>query len=571
MGSGAPMTRLKWHYRSAHESLINFSNVSFYDSDLYTFPSVERDAHDAGLSFEYVADGVYEGKGLNMLEARRVADAVVRFAKEQAERVARGEPELTLGVGTFNLRQQLAVQDELEVRRRRDQSIEPFFARGRREPFFVKNLENIQGDERDVIFLSVTYARDANGVLRYNFGPLNGENGWRRLNVLTTRARQGMRVFSSMKGDEINPVHATSQGPRLLREFLIYAERGHLDSTTAHTAAQTESPFEREVYTELSRRGVGLQPQVGVAGYRIDFGVRDEELPGRYLCGIECDGAAYHSSETARDRDRLRQQVLEARGWTIHRLWSTDWFKDRGGQIERLLDLIERTRTTAREEQAAERQARERLAALDAEAARQAQEEGAQEARPSDATVHTPAQAEPYVFAKTTPLYAGQDFHAAPASFISRAVEDAVQTEAPLHVKDVAARVVALWDYSQVGPAMMRRVRAVAEERARQGRIRLRGDFAYRADEAGAVVVRSRAGTKIPPERIAPEEYRAAVLLVLRAGDGIERKALTNAARSLFGFGRTGTNLDSCINTAIDDLLASELVGEGSTGIRLRL
>lgn len=571
MGSGAPMTRLKWHYRSAHESLINFSNVSFYDSDLYTFPSVETDSHDAGLSFEYVADGVYEGKGLNMAEARRVADAVVRFAREQPERVSRGEPELSLGIGTFNLRQQLAVQDELEVRRRQDSTLEPFFARGRREPFFVKNLENIQGDERDVIFLSVTYARDANGVLRYNFGPLNGENGWRRLNVLTTRARQAMRVFSSMKGDEINPVHAASQGPRLLREFLLYAERGHLDSTIAHAAAQTESPFEREVFAELSRRGVILQPQVGVAGYRIDFGVRDEELPGRYLCGIECDGAAYHSSETARDRDRLRQQVLEARGWTIHRLWSTDWFKDRGGQIERLLELIERTRVAAREELATEREARERLAALDAEAARQAQDADSQEALPGEAAAHTPARAEPYVYIKTTPLYAGQDFHAAPASFVSRAVEDAVRVEAPLHVKDVAARVVALWGYSQVGPAMMRRVRAVAEESARQGRIRLRGDFAYRADEPETVAVRSRAGTKIPPERIAPEEYRAAVLLVLRAGDGIERKALTNAARSLFGFGRTGTNLDSCINTAIDELLASDSVGEGSTGIRLRL
>ncbi|HYX40151.1 MAG TPA: AAA domain-containing protein, partial [Pyrinomonadaceae bacterium] len=369
MGSGAPWTRLKWHYRSAHESLINFSNVSFYDADLYTFPSVETDSQHTGLSFEYIPDGVYEGKGLNLVEARRVADAVVRHAQTR--------PEQSLGVGTFNLRQQIAIQDELEVRRRQDPSLEPFFARSKREPFFVKNLENIQGDERDVIFLSVTYAQDASGVLRYNFGPLNGENGWRRLNVLTTRARQSMRVFSSMKGDEINPVHATSQGPQLLRDFLLYAERGRLDSTTARAAADTESPFEREVYLELTRRGVQLQPQVGVAGYRIDFGVRDPELPGRYLCGIECDGAAYHSSETARDRDRLRQQVLEARGWTIHRLWSTDWFKDRNGQIERLLELIERTRQKEQAEQAAEREAeqeaRARQAALEAEAAQQAQ------------------------------------------------------------------------------------------------------------------------------------------------------------------------------------------------------
>jgi very-short-patch-repair endonuclease/DNA polymerase III delta prime subunit len=575
-GSGAPMTRLKWHYRSAHESLINFSNVSFYDSDLYTFPSVETDSRHAGLSFEYVADGVYEGKGLNMTEARRVADAVMRFAKEQAARRERGEAELSLGVGTFNLRQQLAVQDELEVRRRQDASTEWFFTRGRREPFFVKNLENIQGDERDVIFLSVTYAKDANGVLRYNFGPLNGENGWRRLNVLTTRARQGMRVFSSMKGDEINPAHATSQGPQLLRSFLLYAERGQLDSTTAAAGAQTESPFEREVFNELTRRGLLLQPQVGVAGYRIDFGVRDEETPGRYLCGIECDGAAYHSSETARDRDRLRQQVLEARGWTIHRLWSTDWFKDRNGQIERLLGLVEATRRKAREDMAAEREARERLAALEREGARPAQEE---ESKESEVSKESPAQGEatpappaalPYVFAETPPLYAGQDFHTAPASFIGRAIEEAVMVEAPLHVRDLAARVVALWGYEQVSSKMLVRVRAVAEESARQGCVRLRGDFAYRSDDAQAVTVRSRAGTKIPPERISPEEYRAAVLLVLRAGDGVERKALVNSVRSLFGFGRTGTNLDTHIGSAIEELLAAGIVGEGSTGLSLR-
>src|SRR5689334_12213280 len=140
MGAGVPVTRLRWHYRSEHESLIAFSNVSFYDADLYTFPSVETNSEAKGLSFEYVADGVYEGKGLNMAEARRVVDAVVRHAK--------GRPNESLGVGTFNMRQQLAILDELELRRREDPSIESFFSRTAPEPFFVKNLENIQGDER---------------------------------------------------------------------------------------------------------------------------------------------------------------------------------------------------------------------------------------------------------------------------------------------------------------------------------------------------------------------------------------------------------------------------------------
>ena len=248
MSSGVPNSRLKWHYRSSHESLITFSNVSFYDSDLYTFPSVETDAYDSGLHFEFVPDGVYEGKGLNMAEARRVADAVVEHAKKNSN--------LSLGVGTFNLRQQLAIEDELEQRRREDPSLEPFFDRSKEEPFFVKNLENIQGDERDVIFLSVTYAKAHDGRLRYNFGPLNGENGWRRMNVLTTRAKKLMRVFSSITADDINLAATTSRGAKLLRDFLTYAEHKHLDNPLISAVNETESPFEREVMQELSRRGL---------------------------------------------------------------------------------------------------------------------------------------------------------------------------------------------------------------------------------------------------------------------------------------------------------------------------
>ena len=570
MGSGSPRTRLRWHYRSAHESLISFSNVSFYDAELYTFPSVETAGHAAGLSFEHVADGVYEGRGLNLVEARRVADAVVRHAKEH--------PEASLGVGTFNLRQQLAIQDELEARRRADPSLEPFFARDRPEPFFVKNLENIQGDERDVIFLSVTYARDAGGVLRYNFGPLNGENGWRRLNVLTTRARRGMRVFSSMRGEEINPTHAASQGPRLLREFLVYAEHGRLEAGAAPTGEEEGSPFEREVRAELARRGVALHPQVGVAGYRIDFGVVDEEVPGRYVCGIECDGVAYHASESARDRDRLRQQVLEARGWTIHRLWSTDWFKDREGQVGRLLELIEGSREEAR------RALAEAAAALRAEpeAATAAAasptdpsasfdggadaEDGAGEAAAE--TVPATAQGEPYAFAPDGVAHEG-DFSAAPAPLVGRAVEEVVAAEAPLHLADLAARVAARWGCERVGPRMMQRVRDVAAALAGRGRIVQRGEFVY-APGDGEVPVRTRAGTRIPAERIAPEEYRAAVLRLLRAGDGVDRRALTAGVRRLFGFGRTGAALDAAVGDAVDALLAEEVLGEGSTGIRLR-
>lgn len=224
------MSRLKWHYRSTHESLITFSNVMFYDADLHTFPSAIGDTASTGVQFRFVESGVYEGGGINRVEARLVADAVVVFAKLQLERRAQGETPHSLGVGTLNLRQQVAILDELEGRRRADPSIEHFFDHSVEEPFFVKNLENIQGDERDAIVLSVTYGKGIDGRLRQNFGPLNRENGWRRLNVLVTRARRLMHVFSSLRDQDIITSEATSEGPRLIRDFLSFAEHRRFNS-----------------------------------------------------------------------------------------------------------------------------------------------------------------------------------------------------------------------------------------------------------------------------------------------------------------------------------------------------
>jgi very-short-patch-repair endonuclease len=559
MGAGVPMSRLRWHYRSAHESLISFSNVAFYDADLFTFPSTETRTSTNGLQFEHVDGGLYEGKGLNSVEAKRVADDVVAFAREQLARRGRGQAMESLGVGTFNLRQQLAVQDELELRRRDDPSIEPFFDRSLSEPCFVKNLENIQGDERDAIFLSVTYAKTADGILRYNFGALNGENGWRRLNVLTTRARKRMRVFSSIRASDINPANVTSTGPRLLRDFLEYAEHGRLTVPAGRTAGAAESPFEHEVMHALTERGLEVVPQVGVAGYRIDLGVVDADAPGRFVCGIECDGVAYHSSETARDRDRLRAQVLEARGWTLIRVWSTDWFKDRAGQIERILKLVEASRTDARE--AAATAALERVV-----------ERPAMTPNPTSdphATSHEYERpvATPYVFASGEHRYAGRELLGEPPSSIAQAVSDVVEVESPVHVDEVISRVAAMWD-TRAGTRIHARIVEGCALAERQRLIERRGSFLW--NPGHEAVVRSRSGTRISAEHIAPEEYRAAVRMVLAEGRSFARPALVTEVRSVLGFARTGAALDEAIGTVVDGMLADGVLGEGSTGVRVR-
>jgi very-short-patch-repair endonuclease/exonuclease VII small subunit len=337
--SGLPSMRLKWHYRSKDESLIRFSNEEFYSDDpLYTFPSATREDSNEGLEFEYLEESTYDGGGVNEAEAKRVADAVVEHIRER--------PGLSLGVGTFGMQQRTQILDILERRRRENSSIEWFFTDDGEEKFFVKNLENIQGDDRDVIFISVTYGPDENGKVRRNFGPINQDGGWRRLNVLTTRAKQQVRVFSSMRGDDIR-VQNISEGAQLLRKYLKYAETGNYPSPNI-SRGSTESPFERAVKEAVERMGYRVVPQVGEAGYRIDLGVLDPENPGRYILGIECDGASYHSAETVRDRDRIRQQVLEDRGWTIHRIWSMDWFHDQCSVLKELDEALDSAREAHR-------------------------------------------------------------------------------------------------------------------------------------------------------------------------------------------------------------------------------
>lgn len=573
MGSGMPMSRLKWHYRSAHESLIAFSNVSFYDGDLLTFPSVEPISDHLGLRFEHVAGAVYEGKGLNLAEARRVADEVVAFARQQLAAEAGGRRPQSLGVGTFNLRQQLAIQDLLEERRRADPAIEPFFDRSRREPFFVKNLENIQGDERDVIFLSVTYAKGRDGRLRQNFGPLNGDNGWRRLNVLTTRARRAMRVFSSMRAGDLQV--GQSKGGPLLKAFLEFAESGRLDHPAVTVAAATQSPFEREVVNELTRRGHLVESQVGVAGYRIDIGVRDPDAPGRFLVGIECDGVAYHSSETARDRDRLRQQVLEARGWTIVRLWSTDWFKDRAGQMERL----ERAIAEAVNKGEGKREQSEGLQGTREERDQGRREEGdgpesgmgpmgaAEPTRPTATAAGADLQVHAYVKAAAPTPLRGTGVLECDLDTLAALVTRVVATESPVHEDDLAARVAGFWG-QRVGARIRAHVLAAARASVARGHVETRGDFLW--TPGAGCVARDRSGTGIGADRIAPEEYEAAVRVVLQGGRIVRRDALLTEARRRLGFERTGSTLAEALAGAVDRLLARGVIGEGSEGYRLR-
>jgi very-short-patch-repair endonuclease len=336
---GFPSKMLNWHYRSKDETLIAYSNYHFYENRLYTFPNSASDGLDTGLKFIYVPDGVYKrgvGARHNLVEARKVAELVHEHLTKT--------PELSLGIVAFSMSQRRAIEVEIDNLRKNHPEINALFSYDVDEPIFIKNLENVQGDERDVIILSVGYGKDETRKMTMNFGPINREGGARRLNVAVTRARSSLKLVASIEPEDIDLTHSNSVGATLLRNYLEVARDGvkavykdeRLSSDT-----EFESPFEQSVYQELARRGIQLKPQVGVSSYRIDFGVVDPEQPGRFLLGLECDGAAYHSAFTARDRDRLRQQILEGLGWKIHRIWSRDWIQNREGEIQSVLAAID--------------------------------------------------------------------------------------------------------------------------------------------------------------------------------------------------------------------------------------
>src|SRR5262249_38284437 len=306
LGAGLRPHMLRWHYRSRHEALIAYSNLSFYDSKLVTFPAAKGGGEALGVHFQHVPDSVYDrgGRRDNRREAEAVADLVLAHMREHADK--------TLGVIAFSQAQMNAIEDEIERRLLDQPDLEALFKADRLEGFFVKNLETVQGDERDVILLSVGYGRDAQGRLTMNFGPLNREGGERRLNVAVTRAREKLLVVSSIRAQDFDLNATRAAGVLHLRGYLDYAERGvaALELTQPQGAGEPESPLEADVAAELRRLGYDVTPQVGCSGYRIDLGVRDPAAPGSFLLAVECDAATYHSAATARARDRPRPSPL---------------------------------------------------------------------------------------------------------------------------------------------------------------------------------------------------------------------------------------------------------------------
>ena len=542
---GAPERMLKWHYRSRHESLITVSNHEFYDNRLVVFPSPDAGKQDTGLVFRHDPQAHSQRRGINTAEAKTVAQAVMEHA--------RATPALTLGVAAFSNVQARRIEDEVDILRRRDPSHEEFFTGHPEEPFFVKNLENVQGDERDVILISIGYGKIDGAYLPMNFGPLNREGGERRLNVLITRARRRCVVYCNFVGADLDLRRSKARGVDALKTFLEYAETGNIDIPRV-TGREADSPFEGAVAGRLRALDFDVDHQVGSAGFFIDLAVRDSSRPGRYVLGIECDGATYHSARSARDRDRLRQQVLEGLGWTIHRIWSTDWFRNPELELGKAEVAIRMAQVAALKP------------AGDAAPEPVKGVEPLERAPEPEGEVAAPGR--PYTTARLELGGLWYPLHETPPGTLAKWISWVVEVESPVHLDEVMLRVRKAAGVGRTGSRIRAQMGLGARVGANQGLYRMDArDFLWRLDHDD-VEVRRRDG-ELPgslrkPEMIAPEEIGVALIHAVRVSYGIAPTDAVREAIRLFGFKQAGRKIVERFTQVLDGVVeGGAVVREG--------
>lgn len=551
-----PQRQLKWHYRSEHESLIAFSNCTFYDYSLITFPSWLQEDEGFGVKFVHVPDGVYDrgGRRDNVREAEKVVVLI--------EEHLRKNPGQSLGVVTFSVAQADTIENHLEQFRRQNPELERYFAPDRPEKFFVKNLESVQGDERDVLIFSVGYGKDKFGRLTMNFGPINGSGGERRLNVAVTRARKKVIVVSSIRASDFDLGEINREGVRVLQRYLDFAERGQ-DALAMQTGGgEFESPFEQSVAARIRGLGFDVVAQVGCSSFRVDLGVIDPSSPGRFALGVECDGASYHSSATARDRDRIRQQILEKLGWKIHRIWSPDWVTRNETEVNRLKVAIEASLKDRKENtRTGPSTVSNGPISMNAPIVIE------KEIPRIDEKLVIPEWVEIYRVCKPRATQtSGMQFHDPDAlPILKRMLTQIVEAEGPLH-KDVAAtRLARAWELDRVGERMMNTVKSAWRSLSREKLLRIQGEFLWPAAESFQVMVRQPNADDDQSRRsideIPSEEIALAMKNLARDSLSIERNKLLVYVARIFGFERAGNHIQKAMEDTLEELLeARQLV-----------
>ncbi len=594
VASRLPELRLRWHYRSRHHDLIAFSNDRYYGGGLDVFPAPQARTGELGVAWRKV-DGVYDRAGTRTNQAE--AEAVV------AEVVARlldpGRAQRSIGVVTFSRPQQGLVLDLLDAQRRAHPELDRFFAAQASddvpEPVLVKNLETIQGDERDVILFSIGYGPDAAGAVSMNFGPLNREGGERRLNVAITRAREQLVVFSSLEPEQIKG-DTGARGVRDLAELLAYARAGGQAGAQGTEVAAT--PVTAAIGRALEALGFTIHHQVGCAGYRLDLAVVDPEAPEHYVLAIETDGPAYARATTARERDRLRAQVLDGLGWRLHRIWTLDWWHDAERETKRLHGAVvkaiaaARAARTPRAARTTTRPPAARPAVTTADATADTQAARARTLTPRAGSAPVPrtvpAAGSPPPRRGSGPTPTAQALSASPAiapykvasvpagrwtanDFYDRAREEdlgkvisaVLAVEAPMQLSLLSRRVGAYFGIGRVNERVCERVKALTEGRARVGG---EGDpeVVWRMDQDPAAwsavrVPAAASETRRELDELPLAEIAAAALVVLHRNLGLPAVDLARETAKLLGFARQGPQVGKRMADGVAVLAAKGL------------
>jgi very-short-patch-repair endonuclease len=538
---------LAWHYRSKHPSLIALSNDKCYGGKLLLPPSPYVQTTDFGLSLVQTPRGHYDrgGTSCDLVQAEQVAKAVANHI--------RSCPNKSLGIACFSVQQRDAVEDMMDKLGIRI-DVDAFTPKGER--LFVKNLESIQGDERDVVFISVGYGVAHEQSKPFlNFGPVSRDGGDRRLNVLASRAREKCIVFSSITAKDI-PIESPVRGTQMLRALLHFAETGNLGSGT-FTGSDFDSPFEEAVARVVREAGYKVHAQVGVSSFRVDLGIIDQAKPGQYILGVECDGATYHSARSARDRDRIRQEVLEGLGWRLHRIWSTDWFRAPKRETDKLLAAISK---------AAEGQQGPIVGLVGGQEdfiSPEQPDEPLVSGANGDASdiVNSQAHVDDYKECALS-IPAGRALLDLSVSDIGRLSQIVVETEGPIHTEEVARRIREAFGLQKTGGRILTHVKNSLVLLLRAGAVALEDEF-WSVPGRAVGFIRNRRKAALPLRRaamIAPAEYQFAICAALNEAVALSLDDLKIQTARLFGFDRTGPDLTREIERQVNSLIQASII-----------
>lgn len=547
-----PSKYLLRHYRSKHESLIAFSNVNYYQNKLLTFPSSD----DLNRKVKYHKIKGFYDKGKTRTN-KFEADEIVKYIQSHYHNLQKRK--LSVGVVTFSQTQQNLIEDKLQKLFMSDPKLEEY-ANESSEPLFVKNLENVQGDERDIILFSVCYAPDEEGKMSMNFGPLNRDGGWRRLNVAITRARYEMHLFSTLHADQVDLSRTAAEGVAGLKSFLQFAEKGHLSVRPEDVQIALEKQhLSASISKKLHEKGLEVKSNIGTSGFKVDIGIIHPDKPQQYILGVIIDGHYYYSAHTTNDREMIMPSVLKALGWNVYRIWTMDWYEN----SEKIIDsIIEKVKHLQTQPEIMEEKIAELVVVPAFEPIKAVPEEVS--------LANVASKQKPYVVAALSSVSNANSetiFEFQNRNAIKQQIQSLVDTEAPISKSLLYKKVLQAWNTSRAGARLDKHLEGVIKELSIIQTTHHQ-PF-YWGSNTTLDFYRSNNIEKRNMEDIAPEEVIVALEEVVTNNLSIEEDELLRYLARTFGFAKVGKQIDTMLRYSIDTAVKQDKVKRENNRIKL--